>query len=69
MVFDAMILHLQGYTGPGTTWTNEKNFVMNYAFGAGLITRPVDQQSSALTTVPQMIPKLAVRINRLKYTN
>ena len=30
----------------GTTWANEMNFVMNHASGAGLITRPVGQQSS-----------------------
>ena len=28
---------LQGYTGPGTTWDNEMNFVMNHAPGAGWI--------------------------------
>ena len=33
---------------PGTTWANEPNFVMNHALGAGLIARPVDQQSIAL---------------------
>ena len=26
---------LQGYTGSETTWTNEMNFVMNHAPGAG----------------------------------
>ena len=40
---------LQGYTELGTTWANEMNFVMNHAPGAGLLARPVDQQSSALT--------------------
>ena len=39
---------LQCYTGPGTTWTNEMNFVMNYVPGAGSIARLVDQQSSVL---------------------
>ena len=28
---------LFGYTGPGTTWANEMNFVLNHAPGAGLI--------------------------------
>ena len=32
----------------GANWANEMNFVMNHARGAGLITRPVDQQSSML---------------------
>ena len=26
---------LSGYTGPGTTWANEKNFVLNHGPGAG----------------------------------
>ena len=26
---------LKGYTGPGTTWANDMNFIMNYAPGAG----------------------------------
>ena len=39
---------LQGNTGPGTTWSNEMNFVMNHGPGAGLIAKPVDQQSSML---------------------
>ena len=39
---------LQGYTGLGITWANEMIFVMNHAAGAGLIARPVDQQSSVL---------------------
>ena len=26
---------LQGYTRPGTSWTNEMNFVINHAPGAG----------------------------------
>ena len=34
---------LQGYTGLGTTWTNEMNLVMNDAPGAGSIAQPVDQ--------------------------
>ena len=33
---------LKGYTGPGTTWVNKRNFVMNHAPGAGLIAEPVD---------------------------
>ena len=28
---------LKDYTGPGTTWANEMNFVINHASGAGLI--------------------------------
>ena len=43
-----MIIHLQGYTGPRITWADEMNFVVDHATGAGSITRPVDQQSSAL---------------------
>ena len=35
-------------TGPGITWANEMNLVMNHAPGAGSIARPVDLQSSAL---------------------
>ena len=38
---------LQSYNGPGITWANEMNIDMNHAPGAGLITRPVDQQSNA----------------------
>ena len=38
---------LKGYIGPGTTWTNEVHFVMNHSTGAGSLTQPVDQQSSA----------------------
>ena len=34
---------LLGYTGPGITWTNEMNFVMNHATAAGSPTPPVDQ--------------------------
>ena len=34
---------LQGYTGPGTAWANERNFAMNDATGAGSIVRPVGQ--------------------------
>ena len=49
---------LWGYTGPGTTWTNETNFVMKHAPGAGSIVWPVDQQSSAITEL-QMPPPLA----------
>ena len=37
---------LQGYTGLGPTRVNEMNFVMDYAPCAGLITQPVNQQSS-----------------------
>ena len=44
---------LQGYTGPGTTWANEMNFVMNLTPGAGSNARhwPVVQRA---TTVPRM---------------
>ena len=43
----------------GDNLANVMNFVMNHAPGAGLITRPVDQQSSA-TTVPRMPPIIVV---------
>ena len=33
---------------PGLMMANEMNFAMNHAPGAGLIARPVDQQSSIL---------------------
>ena len=39
---------LEGYTGPGTTWTNEMKFVINHDPGAGSIARSIDQVSSAL---------------------
>ena len=39
---------LEGYTGPGTTWDNELNFVRNHALCAGTVSQPVDQQSSML---------------------
>ena len=39
---------LYGYTGTGTTWATEMNFVMNHASGVGSIARPVDQQSTVL---------------------
>ena len=39
---------LYGYTRPGTTSTNEIIFVMNHAPGAGSITHPVGQWSSAI---------------------
>ena len=32
---------LQGYTGPGTTWTNEVNFGMKHAPRAGSFAVPV----------------------------
>ena len=35
---------LKGYTGPGSTWANEMNFVINHVPCAGLIALPVDQQ-------------------------
>ena len=39
---------LKGYTGPWTTWATWVKFAMNHAPGAGLIARPVDQQSTTL---------------------
>ena len=51
---------VQGFNGPGTTRANEMNFIKNHAPGAGLIARPVDQQSSA-TTVPRMPPSKSLR--------
>ena len=35
---------LKGYTGPGITWPNEMNFVMNHAPDEGLIARPIRQR-------------------------
>ena len=46
---------LYGYTGPGTTWASEMNFVMNHAPGTGSIARPVDQQSRALPLYHGMV--------------
>ena len=43
---------LQGYTA--TTWTNDMTVNMNHAPGAGSIARPVDLQSSMLTTVSRL---------------
>ena len=40
-------MHLSGYTGPGMTWANEMNTVINHAPGAGSIA-PVDQQFGVL---------------------
>ena len=34
-----MILHWNGCTEPGTTWANEMNFTMNYAPGAGSMSK------------------------------
>ena len=39
---------LQGYTGPGTAWSNGMNFVTNHAPGAESIAQPLNQQSSML---------------------
>ena len=41
---------LQSHIGPETTWANEVNVnvVIYHAPGAGLVARPVDQQSSEL---------------------
>ena len=33
---------LQGYSQPGTSWTNEMHFVTNHVPGAGSPVRPVD---------------------------
>ena len=41
------------YTGPGSTWSNEMNFVMNHVPGAESITWPVDQYQ-----VSNMIPAM-----------
>ena len=37
-----------GYTGQGTTWTNEE-FGMNHTTDAGLTARPFDLQSSMIS--------------------
>ena len=37
-----------GYTGPGTTWANEMDCVVNRAPGVESIAQLVDHQSSAL---------------------
>ena len=37
----AHVSAVQGNTGPGTTWANEMNFIINHAPGAGSIARPV----------------------------
>ena len=39
---------VEGYTGPGTAWANEMNFVMNHVPDTKSIAGPVDQQSSTL---------------------
>ena len=36
------------WAGPGTTWGNGMNFVVNHAPGSGLIARPIDGQYSTL---------------------
>ena len=36
---------LWDYTGPGTSWMNGRNFVMNHVPGVRLIAGPVDKQS------------------------
>ena len=46
--FRSRFCTVKAIAGPGTTWANELNFVLNHAPGAGSIARPVDQQSSAL---------------------
>ena len=45
-----------GYAGPGTTWINETNFVINRALVGDSIARPVDQQQKSATTVPRTDP-------------
>ena len=52
---------LEGYTGPGTTWGNEMNFVMKHAPGAGSIARPVKQQSCATLITVRPTPPLQYR--------
>ena len=56
------------YTGRGTTWDNEMNFVMNHDPSAGSIARPVDQQPSALPLSygrPQQIMMFCGKIKRI----
>ena len=48
MVFSTKVPHSKALLESGTTWTNEMNFGMNHAPGAGLIALPVDMQYSAL---------------------
>ena len=45
------------YIGPGTTWANEMNLVVNHAPGAGSIASPVDLQSDALSLCYGCPPK------------
>ena len=42
--------------GWGTTWANEMKFLMNHAPCAGLITQPIDLQSSTLATTMLRLP-------------
>ena len=46
------------YIGPGITWADEMNFVMNHAPGAGFIASPVNQQSSVLPLYHRCPPGL-----------
>ena len=39
---------IYGYAGPGTTWANEMNFLMNHDCSAGSIAWLVDQQSNTI---------------------
>ena len=45
---------LYGYTGHGTTWANEMNFVLNHAPGAGSIVtcRPAVQHTTTELRMP-----------------
>ena len=46
--FEATILQLYGYTGPGITWANEMIFSMNHAPSAGSIAQLLDLQCNTL---------------------
>ena len=62
--FSPLSLHMQvksmvfqvNCIGSNTTWFNEMNFGLNHTAGAGSIARPVDMQSSAMTTVVRLTP-------------
>ena len=55
-----MILHCKVILGLGQPGLNEMNFLMNHAPGAGLITPPVDQQSSVLQLYHRRPPNLQI---------
>ena len=68
MVFWGTVLHCKAILGreqPGLLW----NFIMNHAPGAGLIIKPVDQQSSPIPLChrcPSPSPPLSYSINITK---